>query len=79
MSLLTELDSLQGSAYSAAKGNLSLDNEVKQFEVSLIRAALYEAGGNQARAARILGVKNTTLNAKIKRFQIQDLRSDEDR
>jgi transcriptional regulator with GAF, ATPase, and Fis domain len=43
---------------------------VKKFEADLIRAALVRTGGNQARAARLLGVKHTTLNAKIKRHQL---------
>jgi DNA-binding NtrC family response regulator len=36
----------------------------------VIRAALEKTGGNQARAARLLGIKHTTLNAKIKRYKI---------
>jgi len=49
---------------------LSLDDEVRKFEADLIRAALVRTGGNQARAARLLGVKHTTLNAKIKRYHL---------
>ena len=68
-SLLTELETL-GHAAPAAAGKIRLDDEVKRFEIDLIRAALNRAHGNQARAARLLGVKKTTLNAKIKRYQI---------
>ena len=49
---------------------LNLDDEVRKFEADLIRAALVRTGGNQARAARLLGVKHTTLNAKIKRYHL---------
>jgi transcriptional regulator with GAF, ATPase, and Fis domain len=59
-----------GHAAPAAAGKIRLDDEVKRFEIDLIRAALNRAHGNQARAARMLGVKKTTLNAKIKRYQI---------
>ena len=38
------------------------------YEVELIRRALKLTSGNQARAARLLGVKATTLNSKIKRY-----------
>jgi len=69
LSLLTELETL-GSAPAAA-GKIRLDDEVKRFEIDLIRAALDRAHGNQSRASRILGIKKTTLNAKIKRYQIQ--------
>ena len=71
LSLLTELESLGRSAIPAPESELSLDEEVKRFEISLIRAALAKAHNNQARAARMLGVKHTTLNAKIKRYQLQ--------
>jgi transcriptional regulator with GAF, ATPase, and Fis domain len=71
LSLLTELESLGRSAVPAPDSELSLDDEVKRFEIALIRAALAKAHNNQARAARMLGVKHTTLNAKIKRYQLQ--------
>lgn len=70
LSLLTELETLERAA-PATRGQIRLDDEVKRFEIDLIRAALDKAHGNQARAARMLGVKHTTLNAKIKRYQIQ--------
>jgi DNA-binding NtrC family response regulator len=70
VSLLTELESL-GRSTPAPDASLSLDEQVKRFETTLIRAALDKARGNQARAARMLGVKHTTLNAKIKRYRIQ--------
>ena len=70
LSLLTELETLE-RAGTATPGKISLDDEVKRFEIDLIRAALDRAHGNQARAARMLGVKHTTLNAKIKRYQIR--------
>ena len=45
-------------------------DEVQRFETHLIKMALSETGGNQAKAARLLGIKATTLNSKIKLFQI---------
>jgi transcriptional regulator with GAF, ATPase, and Fis domain len=74
LSLLTELEALGRSAMPAPDARLRLDDEVKRFEISLIRAALDKAHNNQARAARLLGVKHTTLNAKIKRYQLQTRR-----
>ena len=44
--------------------------EVKRFETQLIGRALELTGGNQARAARILGLGTTTLNYKIKQYQL---------
>ena len=48
----------------------NLDEIVNLFEKSLIKNALKETNWNQKRAAQMLGVKPTTLNAKIKRYQI---------
>ena len=45
--------------------------EVERFEVALITRALEETGGQQRRAARLLGMKATTLNAKIKHYRIE--------
>lgn len=44
--------------------------EVRRFEIRLIRRALELAGGNQARAAQILRLGTTTLNYKIKVYQL---------
>ena len=67
--LLNAVDYLKQTT-STSDQRLNLDDEVKKFEADLIRAALVRTGGNQARAARLLGVKHTTLNAKIKRYQL---------
>jgi transcriptional regulator with PAS, ATPase and Fis domain len=44
--------------------------EVKRFEVHLIQRALDLAGGNQAKAAKLLGLGTTTLNYKIKVYEL---------
>ena len=44
--------------------------EVKRFEIDLIRRALEQTGGHQSRAARLLGMNATTLNSKIKTYNI---------
>jgi len=41
----------------------------------MIRAALIQTGGNQRRAAKLLKLKTSTLNNKIKQYQIDCLRS----
>src|SRR6266852_5329144 len=67
--VLEAVDSLR-TAQPSCHQNIRLQAEVQRFETELIRTALERTGGNQARAARLLGVKHTTLNAKIKRYQI---------
>ena len=74
-SLLTELESLRLPVDLEPDGKLNLDDELKRYEISLIRAALDKTDGSQTRAARMLGVKVTTLNTKIKRYQIMRCRS----
>jgi transcriptional regulator with AAA-type ATPase domain len=50
---------------------VTLMDDVQNYEAELIRSALLQSKGHQARAARILGIKNNTLNAKIKRYGIE--------
>lgn len=45
-------------------------DEVKRFEIDLIRRALEQTGGHQSRAARLLGLNATTLNSKIKTYNL---------
>jgi transcriptional regulator with PAS, ATPase and Fis domain len=70
LTLLREVESLRKTQHSAAGENLALHEEVQRYEAELIRKALHRTGGNQRRAAKLLGVKVTTLNCKIKRFGI---------
>ena len=44
--------------------------EVRRFETDLIQRALEQTGGHQSRAARLLGLNATTLNSKIKTYNI---------
>ncbi len=52
------------------ESGLNFFEEVKRFETRLIGRALELTGGNQAHAARMLGLGTTTLNYKIKQYQI---------
>ncbi len=45
-------------------------NEVERFEIKLIKSALRITGGSQIKAARLLKLNATTLNAKIKNFKL---------
>jgi transcriptional regulator with GAF, ATPase, and Fis domain len=68
--LLEKLESLQSARPDRGEGSVKLCDEVQRFEIDLIRSALERTGGNQVRASRLLGVKPTTLNAKLKRYKI---------
>ena len=58
------------AAIATLSTNAAIDffEEVRQFEVRLISRALELAGGNQARAAQLLGLGTTTLNYKVKTY-----------
>ena len=78
--LLQEAESLSHehdlAEASAAVESLTIETgidfaaAVRRFEVRLITRALELTGGNQARAARMLGLGTTTLNYKVKQYEI---------
>jgi hypothetical protein len=47
--------------------------EVERYEIDLIQKALKHTEGNQRRAAQLLNLNATTLNAKIKNYGINTL------
>jgi DNA-binding NtrC family response regulator len=66
-----EVEDLGGDRQAqSTTDDLTFYDEVRRFEINLICRALIRAGGQQNRAARLLGVKTTTLNSKIKRYRI---------
>ena len=75
--LLHEVESLEEIAPSKNVPNadavINLNDQVQRYEVTLICKALLEAQGNQSKAAKRLGMKNSTLHAKIKRYEIDSL------
>lgn len=81
LSLLNEAQNLaRDKAFIEASANLRSLNlaegidfykEVERFEIELIRLALDRTHGCQAKAARLLKIKPTTLNSKIKLLGIE--------
>ena len=69
-SILKEVEALKKAGAGDLPGKISLHEEVERFEKDLICCALVRTGGKQRKAARLLNVKVTTLNAKIKRYGI---------
>jgi transcriptional regulator with GAF, ATPase, and Fis domain len=53
------------------KKGICFYDEVRRFEVDLIRRALKISLGSQTRAARLLRLKTSTLNSKIKYYNIE--------
>ena len=72
LALLKEVESLkEAQPPEGGRPNVNFSEEVRRFETELIRWALLRTGGHQRRAARLLNIKVTTLNAKIKRYGIR--------
>lgn len=75
MLLVREITSLEGSQEILTEevGNgksIQLPEELQRIEAEIIRCALIRTMGKQNEAARLLGLKITTLNGKIKRYKI---------
>lgn len=73
--LVREIDSLDERQSALEneienKKPISLAEELQRFEINMIRCALIRAAGKQIEAARLLGLKPTTLYEKIKRYNI---------
>lgn len=68
--LLSELTIRQELHKLDIEKGIKFDDVVRQFETNIIKQALLVTGGNQARAARLLGIKANTLNYKIKLYDI---------
>lgn len=64
-STLLNQQNILASSLSDPKG---LREEMKVLEMKRILAAMDQAKGNKSEAARILGMKRTTLNSKLRRY-----------
>jgi DNA-binding NtrC family response regulator len=83
--LATEIEALRteltADRFAGAGQSLDLDNdgidfyrEIEDYEIALIKRALDRCGGNQTHAARLLHMKSTTLNAKMKHYGLNQTR-----
>ena len=82
--LASEIETLEAELTGDRKRNppIVIDNEgidfyreVERYEIELIKSALSQCGGNQTQAARLLQMKSTTLNAKMKHYGLNPVRS----
>jgi len=79
--LAKEIETLKAEL-SKDENNEQLNNEgidfydeIERYEIELIRTALNRCGGNQSQAAKLLHLKSTTLNAKMKHYGLNSVRS----
>jgi transcriptional regulator with GAF, ATPase, and Fis domain len=65
------LDALTEVQTHNVESGIDFYDEVRLFEIELIKRALKSVNGHQRKAARLLNLNATTLGAKIKRYGIQ--------
>jgi len=70
--LQSELESFNRVPIPAVEQGLDFYTEVGRFETEMIKRALAVANGHQRKAARLLNLKCSTLNAMIKRYYIKN-------
>ena len=68
--LLSELEYLGRMEELRVDRGIDLREQVRQFEIALIKSTLKLTHGHQRRAASLLQINPTTLNAKIKLYGI---------
>ena len=68
--LLCELQCVAEASTVNVRDGLDFYDEVTRFEIDLIKRALFQTGGHQVHAAKLLNLKVTTLNSKIKHYNI---------
>ena len=69
-SALETLDASSDSSVTEIGSGIDFYEEVRRFEIGLIEKALRRTGGRQRPAALLLGLNATTLNSKIKTYDI---------
>ena len=70
LALWKEVQALGSLQTSEIRSGIDFYEEVRRFEINLIQRALEHTYGNQTLAARLLGINVTTLNSKIKRYNL---------
>ena len=72
LNIALEANSFGPKSWPDLEKGINLWEELRSYEQRLIQHALLLAGGKQNKAARLLGVSASTLNAKIKQFGLLD-------
>jgi DNA-binding NtrC family response regulator len=66
-----EAAAVGGPTISVPDHGLDFERTVSQFERSILMQALEKTAGNKKQAADMLGLKRTTLSAKLRTFDVE--------
>ena len=69
-SLNAAVEDLEANDLARIDEQFDFYHEVERFEIKLIKSALRITGGSQIKAAKLLKLNATTLNAKIKNLNL---------
>jgi hypothetical protein len=67
---LEELGSVGEREQAGVERGIDFYDEVRRFEIEMIQSALRHTNGVQTEAATLLGLKPTTLHAKLKQYRL---------
>ena len=70
--MLTEVQNIDQNTGLRFGEGFRLDEYLENCEKDIIRYAMYISGNNQIITSRLLGMKPTTLNMKLKRYQLYE-------
>jgi DNA-binding protein Fis len=68
--LLREVQAIREVEVRSLGAGVDFYAEVSRFEIDLIKCALLQTAGHQRQAAQLLNLKVTTLNSKIKHYNL---------
>ncbi len=63
-------EKLESLVAEMVEKRINLDDAVRAFEKKFIMSALAKTGGNQTKAAEVLGLHRNTLNRKIGQYKL---------
>jgi DNA-binding NtrC family response regulator len=63
-------DQLESLVGTMVERGILLEEAVQEFEKKFIRQALEQSGGNQSRAASLLGIHRNTLSRKLEEYKL---------
>ena len=70
-SLLRQVYGVSSPQKLDVRSGINLHDEVRCYEISLIRQALFYTNGKQSAAAALLNLSPSTLHAKLKTFGLE--------